>query len=211
MIAYLRGRVRELEPSSALVDVGGVGYAVHIPLSTYYELQNASGLDAASSKGDAALSAEVELRIHTHVREDALTLYGFWTVRERSLFERLISVSGIGPRLAQTVLSGMSPDDLVAAIASADIRRLSSIPGVGKKTAERMSLELKEKVRDLAVASPEAAQPLPPADNDLVQALVNLGYKAAAAERAVAEVQRGQPELEFADLLRESLKRLSKV
>ncbi len=197
MIGYLQGTLLKISPSRLLLDVGGVGYEVHIPLSTYYELERRPG------------EARVALNIHTHVREDAITLFGFWTERERQLFEKLIAISGIGPRLAQTVLSGMSPEDLIAALAAGDVRRLSSIPGIGKKTAERMLIELRDKVRDLAGELPEERAPA--ADSDLLLALINLGYKQAAAERAVAQVMRKDPDLPFADLLRASLKLLSRA
>ena len=196
MIGYLKGTLLKTSPSRVLLDVRGVGYEVHIPLSTYYEVQKVAGGESAA------------FHVHTHVRDDALALFGFWTERERQLFERLIAVSGIGPKLAQTVLSGMAPDDLITALATADARRLNSIPGVGKKTAERMILELRDKVGDLAAERP--ARPVV-VENDLVQALVGLGYKPAAAERAVAEVARRQPEAEFADQLKASLKLLSRV
>ncbi|MCP4659896.1 MAG: Holliday junction branch migration protein RuvA [bacterium] len=196
MIGYLQGTLLKISPSRLLLDVGGVGYEVRIPLSTYYELERRPG------------DARVALNIHTHVREDAISLFGFWTERERQLFEMLIAISGIGPRLAQTVLSGMPPDDLIAALAAGDVRRLSSIPGIGKKTAERMLIELRDKVRDLAGELPEKR---PPADSDLLLALIHLGYKQAAAERAVAQVMRKDPDLPFADLLRASLKLLSRA
>lgn len=196
MIGYLRGTLLKISPSRLLLDVGGVGYEVHIPLSTYYELERHQG------------DTRVALHIHTHVREDAISLFGFRTERERQLFEMLIAISGIGPRLAQTALSGMSPDDLIAALAAGDVRRLSSIPGIGKKTAERMLIELRDKVRDLAGELPEQR---PPADSDLLLALIHLGYKQAAAERAVAQVMRDDPDLPFADLLRASLKLLSRA
>ena len=132
MIAFLRGRVHDKQPNRVIVDVGGVGYDVHVPLSTFYNL------------GDEG--AEVSLRVHTHVREDALQLYGFLTELERQLFERLIAISGIGPKLAIVVLSGMEPRDLVAAVQRADVARLTTIPGIGKKTAERIVLELKDRL-----------------------------------------------------------------
>ena len=204
MIGFLRGTPNQMSPNRVLVDVGGVGYAVQIPLSTYYELQKQPE------------EGEVTLFIHTHVRETEISLYGFWSEREQRLFERLITISGIGPRLAQTVLSGMSPDDFVDAVSAGDLRRLSGIPGVGKKTAERMVVELRDKIRDLAgpkdTGSPATAPP-PSADDDLVMALVHLGYKAAAAERAVAAVRAevAGEDFAFADLLRLSLKRLSRV
>lgn len=197
MIGFLRGELLRLAPSLVLVDVGGVGYEVHIPLSTYYELQNLE------------VGAGVELHIHTHVREDALALYGFQTQLERQLFEKLITISGIGPRLAQTVLSGMSPEDLISALAAGDVKRLSSIPGIGKKTAERMLIELRDKVGDFSVEPSTTTTTA--ADADLVQALVGLGYKQVTAERAVGLAMKDHPEAEFPDLLRLSLKGLSRV
>lgn len=174
-----------------------MGYRVHIPVSTYYEIERLGG------------DAEVSLHIHTHVREDDLSLFGFWTDTERQLFELLIGVSGIGPRLARVALSGMAPGDLVIAIAGGDLVKLNGIPGVGKKTAERMILELRDKVRDVGI---ETAEPLPMgADDGLVSALVNLGYRQNRAEKAVAEARREHPEGEFSDLLRASLRRLSRA
>ncbi len=196
MIGYLQGQLLKTEPSQVLVDVGGVGYEVRIPLATYYELQHLE------------TGAAVALYIHTHVREDVIALFGFWTELERQLFEKLITISGIGPKLAQTVLSGMAPADLITAIQASDLGRLSSIPGIGKKTAERMVVELRDKLSQLAVETRAGA---PPADGDLVQALVSLGYRRASAERAVGQAMRESPEAEFADLLRASLKRLSRV
>lgn len=198
MIGHLKGSLLEASPDLVLLDVGGVGYEVRIPLSTYYEVQKLQP------------GATASFFIHTHVREDALALFGFWTERERRLFLKLIAVSGIGPRLAQTVLSGMPPDDLVAALSRRDVRALSTIPGVGKKTAERMIVELKDKVADLAAAE-AAARPQMAAENDLVLALVHLGYKRTAAERAVVRVARELPEAEFAEQLKASLKILSRV
>ncbi len=173
-----------------------MGYEVHIPLSTYYELEK-------RGSGGA-----VALFIHTQVREDDISLFGFFTEREKLLFERLIGVTGIGPRLARVILSGMAPEDLLAALAAGDLGRLSSIPGVGKKTAERMVLELREKMRELAAELPE--KPVA-ADDDVVSALVNLGYKPAQAERAVADARREKPEAAFHDILRASLNRLSRA
>jgi len=184
-------------PERVLLEVGGVGYEVHIPVSTYYALDRL---------GDGA---EASLHVHTHLRDDAISLYGFSTETEKHLFERLISVSGIGPRLARVVLSGMPPAELIQAIAGGDLVRLSAIPGVGKKTAERMVLELREKVRDLA--APEAVAAAGPGDEDLVSALVNLGYKRVLAERAVVAARRDAPGADFSDLLRASLKRLSRA
>ena len=200
MIGYLRGRLRSAQPELVIVDVGGVGYEVHVPLSTWYEIE-AQGRDV-----------DVELVIHTHVREDALQLFGFASDRERQLFLRLIGVSGIGPRLAQTILSGMAPGDFVSALGRGDVKALTTIPGVGKKTAERMVLELKDKVRDLA--GPDQSKPARPAENDLVAALVNLGYKASAAEKAVSAVEQEENDFEakpFAEKLRLALRKLSRV
>src|SRR5829696_7409751 len=166
MIGYLQGHLLKATPEQLLLDVQGVGYEVYIPLSTYYEIERRPG-------------EPIRLFIHTHMREDGITLFGFWTEREKALFEKLIGVGGIGPRLARVVLSGMAPDDLLAAIAAGDVARLSTIPGIGKKTAERMVLELRDKMRELAAELPERAMP---ADQDVVSALVNLGYKAVQAE-----------------------------
>ena len=196
MIGQLTGTVVRKTPEKVLLDVHGVGYEVHVPISTYLELER------------LADGATASLHVHTHVREDALALYGFWTERERELFEKLIAVGGIGPRLARVILSGMPPDDLLAALAAGDTARLSTIPGVGKKTAERMVLELKEKVQALAAELPARAVPV---GDDLVSALVNLGYKPSQAERAVALARRDEPEADFPELLRASLKRLSRV
>ncbi len=201
MIGHLRGRVLRKDPERVVLDVGGVGYEVWVPVSTYYELERAE---------TEAAGEPVSLHVHTHVREDVLALYGFWSEREKVLFERLIAVSGIGPRLARVILSGMSPDDLVAALAAKDAKVLATIPGVGRKTAERMVLELSDKVEDLAAGLPERAAAAP-GDEDVVSALVNLGYKAAQAEKAVAQTRRENPGGEFAELLRESLRRLSRV
>jgi Holliday junction DNA helicase RuvA len=196
VIGHLQGTVLRSSPERVLVDVQGVGYEVHIPLSTYYEIERAG-------PGGA-----VRLFIHTHLREDGIALFGFWSEREKLLFEKLIAVSGIGPRLARVVLSGMAADDLLAALAAGDLGRLTTIPGIGRKTAERMVLELREKVRELAAELPgrEAG-----ADGDVVSALVNLGYKPAQAERAVADARRDRPTAPFQDLLRASLNRLSRT
>lgn len=194
MIGYLKGTLLKTSPNRVLLDVRGVGYEVQIPLSTYYEVQKIE------------VTGEAAFHIHTHVRDDTLALFGFWTERERSLFERLIAVSGIGPKLAQTVLSGMPPDDLVTSISAGDAKRLNSIPGVGKKTAERMILELREKIREMARDLPTAPLPV---ENDLVQALVGLGYKPNVAQRAVEQVAKRQPSSPFADQLKASLQLLS--
>ncbi len=197
MIGYLQGLLLKTTPERVLLDVQGVGYDVHIPLSTYYEIER------------QAAGARVALFVHTQVREDDISLFGFWTEREKQIFERLVAVTGIGPRLARVVLSGMAPDDLLTAIAGGDVGRLSTIPGVGKKTAERMVLELKEKMRELAAELPERVAPADH-DQDVVSALVNLGYNARQAERAVADSRKEKPDAAFHDLLRGSLQRLSR-
>lgn len=197
MIGYLRGTVQQRAPELVLLDVRGVGYEVHIPLSTYYEIERQDE------------DAPVGLFIHTHVRDTALQLFGFWTEGEKQLFEKLIAVSGIGPRLAQTILSGMAPADLAKAIMAGDLRRLNSIPGVGKKTAERLIVELKDKVQEVAATS-TATTPSAPED-DLLLALLNLGYKRREAERAVATITQEQPEAAFPEQLRATLKLLSRA
>lgn len=198
MIGYLQGNLLKATPERLLLDVQGVGYEIHVPLSTFYEIEKRGG------------TGRIALYIHTQVREDEIALFGFWTEREKALFEKLIAVGGIGPRLARVILSGMAPDDLLGAIAAGDIARLSTIPGIGKKTAERMVLELKDKMRELAAELPETTAARP-ADQDVVSALVNLGYKAAQAERAVADAHREKPDAAFHDLLRASLHRLSRA
>lgn len=200
MIGWLRGTPRRLTPESLLLEVGGVGYLLQVPLSTFYELQKAGE------------EGPVELWVHTHVREDALELYGFWTPRERTLFEKLIAVSGIGPRLARVILSGMAPEDLLAAIAGGDVARLATIPGIGKKTADRMVLELRDKLQALAAELPEEARPAAGSDDeDLVLALVNLGYRRRQAEEAVSAARRDHSDGAFHEVLRASLKRLSRA
>ena len=197
MIGYLQGRILRRSPDRVLLDVGGVGYAVNVPLSTFYEIERA-GADH-----------QIGLFIHTHLREGALELFGFWTERELQLFEKLIGVGGIGPKLARVILSGMQPDDLLAALADGDIARLTRVPGIGKKTAERMVLELKDKVVDLAAELP--VRPAVAEDEDLVLALINLGYRRKDAEMATAAARDDDPDAAFHDLLRASLKRLSRA
>jgi Holliday junction DNA helicase RuvA len=198
VIAQLRGRLLALSPEQAVLDVHGVGYALSLPLPTYYELQKLPP------------GAEVSLFVHTHVREDALSLYGFWSERERQLFEKLITVSGVGPRLARAILSGLPPEDLLRALVAGDTARLAKTPGVGKKTAERLVLELREKAALLA-AMPAAAAAPETADEDLLSALVNLGYRRADAERALADAKRDAAGAEMPELLRMSLKRLARL
>ncbi|HKD17075.1 MAG TPA: Holliday junction branch migration protein RuvA [Thermoanaerobaculia bacterium] len=194
MIGRLTGRLAAKAPDHVLLDVGGVGYLVHIPLSTFYELPDPEG--------------PASLWVHTHVREDALALYGFLTERERTLFLLLLGVTGIGPRVALTVLSGIPPSELVDALRSQDVRRLVAIPGVGKKTAERMVLELAEKVASLPGEAPARA-PAAAAADDVVSALVNLGYRKAEAERAVDATARAGGSREFGPFLKEALRRLT--
>ena len=196
MIGQLRGRLAEKRPNQVLVDVGGVGYVVQVPLSTYAAL--------------GELHTEVILLIHTHVREDALSLYGFLSSREKHFFEMLLSASGVGPSLALKILSGMSVEELVPAIRGSDLGRLTRIPGVGRKTAERMVVELKDKLEAVTV---EVERPAPssPAgiEADVISALVNLGYEARAAESAVAEAKHGAATSNFEKLLRAALQALS--
>ena len=197
MIARVAGTIAEKVPGRVIVDVQGVGYDVQVPLSTFYVL------------GDPG--ASVTLRVHTHVREDVLALYGFATSLEQDLFERLIAISGIGPKLALAVLSGMEPPDLVRAIKAQDVARLTSIPGIGRKTAERIGLELKDRLPPSVQAAAEAARPVAPGDQmraDLLSALLNLGYQRASAERAIGKALEGSPEARFEDALRAVLRAL---
>ena len=197
MIAFLRGRVLDKSPNRILIDVNGVGYDVHVPLSTYYDV------------GDAG--SEVSLRVYTHVREDALQLFGFLTPLEQLLFERLIGISGIGPKLAVAVLSGIGSRELVTAVQRADIARLTRIPGVGKKTAERIVLELKDRLGDVP-AAPGAAGAQPSTGDrlrsDLVSALENLGYHRPLAERAVDATRKPDGDATFEDALKSALREL---
>lgn len=198
MIAFLRGRVLEKQPTRVILDVQGVGYDVLIPLSTYYEI------------GDAG--AELSLRVHTHVREDALQLYGFLTDLERQLFERLIAISGIGPKVAVAILSGVDARELVTAVQRADIARLTAVPGVGKKTAERLVLELKDRLSQLTLlpedATPSVASPGDRLRGDLVSALVNLGYHRPQAEKAAEAVVAATPDVTFEHALKRVLREL---
>src|SRR5687767_9260406 len=187
MIARLAGTLAQKTPGRIIVDVQGVGYDLHVPLSTFYVV------------GEPG--AGVTLRVHTHVREDVIALYGFATPLEQELFERLISISGIGPKLALAVLSGIEPPDLVRAITAQDVARLTAIPGVGRKTAERIGLELKDR--------------LPPAPEDqlradLLSALLNLGYQRVPAEKAIERELKSSPAARFEDALRAVLRALMK-
>ena len=196
MIAHLRGTLLEKHPNQAVVEAGGVGYDVAIPVSTYATLPDAG--------------QEVRLRIHTHVREDALQLFGFSTGEEKMLFEKLISVSGIGPKLGLTVLSGLAAPDLIAAIRAGATERLVRIPGVGKKTAERMILELREKLPEVAAgaapeATPEGKAAFSGLEQDVLSALVNLGCSAAAAEAAVRKAKSAGAPTDFEPFFRRAL------
>ncbi len=195
MIAQLRGRLLEKHANRAVVDVGGVGYDVTISVATFSALPGTG--------------AETRLHIHTHVREDALALFGFATADEKLLFERLIAVSGIGPKLAITILSGMEAEALVGAIRGNDLARLTRIPGIGRKTAERMVLELRDKLD--AFATGAAAPAASGIEEEVLSALVNLGYQRPAAERALAVASKnGGPSPDFEVLLRQALGQLSK-
>jgi Holliday junction DNA helicase RuvA len=198
MIAWLSGRLLEKQPNRIIVDVGGVGYELHVPLSTFYGL------------GEPG--AEVTLRVHTHVREEALSLFGFATLLEQRIFELLIGISGIGPRLALAVLSGIEPADLVRAVRQQDVGRLTGIPGVGKKTAERIGLELKDRLPadfDTAPGAPEAAEEAADMRGDLISALLNLGYHRPLAERAVEAALSGD-EASFEQTLRRAFRELAR-
>ena len=198
MIGYLEGKLKYLDATRAVVLAGGVGYEIRISLSTYYRLEG---------------RADASLEIYTHVREDMLALYGFATADEKFAFEKLISISGIGPTLAQKILSGIDAPDLADAIARNDARKLSSIPGVGKKTAERICLELRDKLvfaggqRTAAEAAPRPSS----IDDDVVSALVNLGYKQAQAEAALANARKELgAEAELSALLKGALRQLTR-
>lgn len=207
MIAYLSGTVLSKQATSTIIDVGGVGYEVAIPLSTFYEL------------GDAG--SAVQLRIYTHVREDTLQLYGFKTSRERELFLHLISVNGVGPGLAIKLLSGMNADELVASIRTNNLARLVSVPGVGRKTAERLVVDLRDKIAALSSPAleeefaPKGARPgRVPEDDiraDAISALVNLGYQRSAAEKAIKSAIEEGGELSVEVILRRGLRALAKV
>ena len=198
MIAFIRGRIVDKQPNRIIIDIQGVGYDVHVPLSTFYEI--------------GEVGTDVALRVHTHVREDALQLYGFLTELERQLFERLIAISGIGPKLAVAVLSGMDPRDLVTAVQRADIARLTSIPGVGKKTAERIVLEMKDRLAQIVM--PAAADTAPPASGadrlraDLLSALQNLGYHRPQAEQAIEAAVKSMTDATFEQALKSALREL---
>lgn len=202
MIGQLRGVLAAKRPNQVLVDVGGVGYEVEIPLSTFYGLPDLHG--------------EVSLLIYTHVREDQITLFGFLSTREKHFFELLLSVSGVGPSVALKVLSGLSFDELIPAVQKGDLAQLTRIPGVGRKTAERIVLELRDKMA--ALTAKEAAREghfEPPGkggvEGDVISALVNLGYQRAAVEKAVEAARKGGAGTTFEALLRAALQQLSKA
>lgn len=192
MIALLRGVLLEKHPNEAVVDAGGVGYELHIPITTYTQLPETG--------------SEVRLRVYTHVREDTLALYGFLSQDEKTLFEKLIGVSGIGPSLAIKVLSGLAAPELISAIRKGEVERLVRIPGVGKKTAERMVLELRDK---LPPSAGEAAASAPPSlselEQDVLSALLNLGCARPAAEQAVRNAKAGGAPVDFEPLFRRAL------
>lgn len=199
MIAHLEGRLAEKTPNQVTVVVGGVGYRLFIPVSTYYELPDEG--------------ASVSLRVHTHVREDVLALYGFAGAVEELLFQRLISVAGVGPSLALKVMSGLEPMALVDSIRKGDIRRLNAIPGVGKKTAERLILELRDKMPEVAAGdeadTPTATSSARSLADDLLSALLNLGFPRALAETKVEAVVTSAPDIAFEDALKKALRELS--
>ena len=197
MIGHLRGRLLDKQPDRVLVDVQGVGYELHVPLSTFYGLSEPGG--------------EVALHVHTHVREEILALFGFATPLEQQVFERLITISGVGPRLALAVLSGVEPPDLVRAVQAGDVVRLTKIPGVGKKTAERIGLELKDRLPSPLDPPADGDRPEPADDDpraDVLSALLNLGYHRPAAQRAVDEAREAGA-AGFERTLRQALRKLA--
>jgi Holliday junction DNA helicase RuvA len=196
MIAHLRGKLLAKHPNQAIVETGGVGYDVTISVPTFSELTQ--------------IGTEVSLHIYTHVREDALALYGFGRPEEKQLFEKLITVSGIGPKLAMTILSGMPADDMVGAIRGNDLVRLTRIPGIGKKTAERMVLELRDKLPPQGADAVKAIPSLTAVEEDVLSALTNLGYQRAVAEKTVSTVAKTTPAASFEAMFREALGVLSK-
>jgi Holliday junction DNA helicase RuvA len=196
MIAHLRGKLLAKHPNQAVVETAGVGYDVTISVPTFSDLP--------------ALGSEVALHIHTHVREDQIALYGFLRPSEKLLFEKLITVSGIGPKLAITILSGMAADEMVGAIRGNDIARLTRIPGIGKKTAERMVLELRDKLPEVSPTASPAIPIMSATEEDVLSALVNLGYQRAATEKALAAVAKEGQAKSFDQMFRAALGRLSK-
>jgi len=195
MIGLLRGALIEKRPGQVILDAGGVGYEVHIPLSTFAAL--------------GALRAEVTLLIYTHVREDQISLYGFLTAREKHLFEMLLSVSGVGPSLALKILSGMSVDEIIPAVRRGDVAGLTRIPGVGRKTAERVIVELRDKLAAAESAATETREARSQIEEDLFSALVNLGYDRRETERALEKLRREGALASFDGALRAALQQLS--
>jgi len=196
MIAHLRGRLLAKHPNQAIVETGGVGYDVTVSVPTYAELSQ--------------VGTEVALHIYTHVREDTLALYGFGRPEEKQLFEKLLTVSGIGPKLAITILSGMAADEMVGAIRGNDVARLTRIPGVGKKTAERMVLELRDKLPPQGADAVAAIPSLSAVEEDVLSALMNLGYQRPAAEKAVTTFAKNGKGGSFEEMFRGALGALSK-
>jgi Holliday junction DNA helicase RuvA len=197
MIAHLRGKLLAKHPNQVIVETAGVGYEVNISVPTFSELP--------------ANGSEVALHIHTHVREDLISLYGFLRPAEKQLFEKLMTVSGIGAKLAITILSGMAADEMAGAIRGNDVARLTRIPGIGKKTAERMVLELRDKVPPGAGTSTPTVPAMSAVEEDVLSALVNLGYQRAAAEKAMANVKnKSEKPGSFDAMFREALASLSK-
>src|SRR5689334_20491168 len=196
MIALLRGKLLAKHPNQAIVDINGLGYDVTISIPTYSELPG--------------LGSEVQLHIHTHVREDALALYGFGRPEEKQLFEKLLTVSGIGPKLAITILSGMAADEMARAIRANDVARLTKIPGIGRKTAERMVLELRDKLPPAGAEAITQIPSLTAVQEDVLSALTNLGYQRPLAEKAVATVSRNGKSGPFETMFRDALAVLAK-
>ncbi|MFZ0808703.1 MAG: Holliday junction branch migration protein RuvA [Candidatus Sulfotelmatobacter sp.] len=196
MIAHLRGKLLAKHPNQAVVETAGVGYDVTISVPTFSDLP--------------ALGAEVALHIHTHVREDIIALYGFLRASEKLLFEKLITVSGIGPKLAITILSGMAADEMVGAIRGNDIARLTRIPGIGRKTAERMVLELRDKLPESAPSTNTAPPAMNATEEDVLSALLNLGYPRPSAEKALEAAAKDGTAKSFDQMFRAALGRLSK-
>lgn len=196
MIAHLRGKLLSKHPNGAVVETAGVGYEVNISVPTFSELPG--------------VGADVALNIHTHVREDVIALYGFLRQAEKQLFEKLITVRGIGPKLAITILSGMAADEMTQAIRRNDLARLTRIPGIGKKTAERMVLELRDKLPEVAGSTVPTMPPMNAIEEDVLSALVNLGYQRAAAEKALGSAAKNGGASSFDALFRQTLATLSK-
>jgi len=196
MIAHLRGKLLSKHPNQVVVETAGVGYEVNISVPTFSELP--------------ANGSEVALHVYTHVREDSIALYGFLRPDDKQLFEKLITVSGIGPKLAITILSGMAADEMARAIRGNDVARLTRIPGIGKKTAERMVLELRDKLPEAPGTSAPAVPAMSALEEDVLSALVNLGYQRAAAEKALADAVKNGRSGSFDAMFRQALALLSK-